>query len=107
MFLEPKLGLPRVPQPGQPLEKEMIFSAKALNGFLEDIVAYPFGSTKWMDKVTLRCLILGPLNKDEENIKLKDVVGYVGWNLEHLSFSFPASILLEMEGNSPLLLLPS
>ncbi|KAL0014133.1 hypothetical protein SO802_001202 [Lithocarpus litseifolius] len=52
---------------------------------------------KWMDKGTLRGLISGPLNKDEENIKLKDVVGYVGWNLEHISFSFPASILLEMK----------
>ena len=50
-FLEPKLGLPRVPQPGQRLRKEKIFSAKALSGFLEGIVACPFGSTNGWTKV--------------------------------------------------------
>ena len=50
-----------------------------------------------MGKGTLRSIISGPLYKDEENIKLKDVFGYVGWNLENVSFSFPTSILLEMK----------
>ena len=50
-----------------------------------------------MDKGTLRSLISGPLNKNEENLKLKDVVGYVGWNLENVSFFFPKSILLELK----------
>ena len=53
-----------------------------------------------MDKGTLRSLVSSPLNKDEEYIKLMEVVGYVGWNLEHVSFSFPTSILLEMKTTS-------
>ena len=52
---------------------------------------------KWMDNGNLRSLISGPLNKDEENLKLKDVVGFIGWNLEHVSFSFQTPILLEMK----------
>lgn len=52
---------------------------------------------KWMDNGNLQSLISGPLNKDEENLKLKDVVGFTGWNLEHVSFSFPTPILLEMK----------
>ena len=50
-----------------------------------------------MDKGTLRSLISGPLNRDEENIRLKDVVGYFGWNLDQVSFSFPTPILLEIK----------
>ena len=52
---------------------------------------------KWMDNGNLRSLISGPLNKDEENLKLKDVVGFIDWNLEHVSFSFQTPILLEMK----------
>ena len=48
-----------------------------------------------MDNGNLRSLISGLLNKDEENLKLKDVVGFIGWNLEHVSFSFLTPILLE------------
>ena len=50
-----------------------------------------------MNNGTLWSIISGPLNKDEENIKLKDVVGFTGRNLEHVSFSFPTPILLEMK----------
>ena len=52
---------------------------------------------KWMDKGTLRSLISGPLNKNEENLKIKNVAGFVGWNLENVLFFFPKSILLELK----------
>ena len=45
----------------------------------------------------LRSLISSLLNKGEENIRLKDVASYFGWNMENISFSFPTPMLLEMK----------
>lgn len=42
-------------------------------------------------------MISGLLNKGEENLKLKDVTSFYGWNWEGLSFDFPNSLLLEMK----------
>ena len=56
-----------------------------------------FWDDKWLNRSPLQSLIPGPLNKGEENIKLVDVGNYFGWNLEHISFSFPKQIILEMK----------
>ena len=52
---------------------------------------------KWLDKGMLRSIILGLLNKGEENIKLNNIASYFGWNMENISFSFPTPILLEIK----------
>ena len=52
---------------------------------------------KWLDTGTLRSRICGPLNKGEEDIRLKDVASFFGWNWMGLSFDFPKSILLDMK----------
>ena len=44
---------------------------------------------KRMDKGTLRNQIVGPLNREEDGLLLKDVVNYLGWNWQNLSFSLP------------------
>ena len=56
-----------------------------------------FWFDKWLDKGTLRSQILGPLNKGEESITLKDVVSFFGWNLQSLSFPLPTSTLLNIK----------
>lgn len=56
-----------------------------------------FWFNKWMDKDTFRSLMYGPLNRGEEEVRLKDVIGFFGWNWEGLSFIFPSSILLSMK----------
>ena len=52
---------------------------------------------KWLNIGTLRSLISGPLNKGEDNLMLKDISGFFGWNWEGLSFEFPAQIQLEIK----------
>lgn len=52
---------------------------------------------KWLDTGTLRSCIFGPLNRGEEDIKLKDVAGLFGWNWEGLSFVLPKLVLLELK----------
>ena len=52
---------------------------------------------KWLDTGTLRSRIYGPLNKGEEDNRLKDVASFFGWKWEGLSFDFPKSIMLEMK----------
>lgn len=51
---------------------------------------------KWMNKDTLRSQIEGPLNKGEENLTLRDMSNYLGWNWESLSFAFPKSLALPL-----------
>ncbi|KAL0001242.1 hypothetical protein SO802_015023 [Lithocarpus litseifolius] len=52
---------------------------------------------KWLDTGTLKSCIFGLLNRGEEDIKLKDVAGFFGWNWEGLSFVLPKLVLLEMK----------
>lgn len=52
---------------------------------------------KWLNNGTLRSLISGPLNKGEENLNLKEVTSFYGWNWEGLYFVFPKPLLLEMK----------
>ena len=56
--IEPKLGLPRVLQPGQLLKKGKIYSLKALSGFLAGKVVYLFGLTSGWTKVLSEALSL-------------------------------------------------
>ena len=55
---------------------------------------------KWMNKGTLRSLIAGPLNKGEENLRLKDISNFFCWNWDGLSFEFTKSLLLKMKATS-------
>ena len=50
-----------------------------------------------MNKGTLRSQIEGPLNKGEENLNLRDISNFSGWNWGSLSFTFPKSLTLEMK----------
>ena len=48
---------------------------------------------KWLDKGPLRSLISSPLNRGEENICLKEIANFSGWNWQNISFSLPAQLL--------------
>ena len=50
-----------------------------------------------MNKGTLRSQIEGPLNKGEENLSLREISNFSGWNWGNLSFAFPKSLALEMK----------
>lgn len=52
---------------------------------------------KWLDKEPFRSLIVGPLNRSEEGIMLKEVVNFLGWKWQGCSFAFPKKLLLEMK----------
>ncbi|KAK7854301.1 putative ribonuclease h protein [Quercus suber] len=52
---------------------------------------------KWLSAGTLRSRICGPLNRGEEEVRLKDIASFHGWNWDKFSFSFPKDILLEMK----------
>ena len=52
---------------------------------------------KWLNTGTLRSQISRPLNKGEENLMLKDISGFFGWNLEGLYFVFPTHIQLDIK----------
>ena len=48
---------------------------------------------KWLDKGPLKSLISGPLNRGKENIRLKEIANFSGWNWQNISFSFLAQLL--------------
>ena len=50
-----------------------------------------------MNKGTLRSQIEGPLNKGEENLSLREISNFSGWNWGNISFAFPKSLALEMK----------
>lgn len=52
---------------------------------------------KWLNIGLLWSLISDPLKKGEENLMLKDISSFFGWNWEGLSFELPTSIQLEMK----------
>ncbi|XP_030970900.1 uncharacterized protein LOC115991336 [Quercus lobata] len=47
-----------------------------------------FWFNKWLSRGTMRNLIEGPLNQGEDQLLLKDIVGFNGWNWHALSFIF-------------------
>lgn len=54
---------------------------------------------KWLNKGTLRELIAGPFNIEEENLQLKDVFKQGWWDLGCISFAFPPILLLDIKAN--------
>ena len=52
---------------------------------------------KWLNKGTLRSCISGPFNREEDEVKLRDISSFLGWNWEGISFSFPKEILMEIK----------
>lgn len=56
-----------------------------------------FWSNKWLSRGTMRNLIKGPLNRGEDQLLLKDIVGFNGWNLHGLSFSIPKQLAFEIK----------
>lgn len=50
-----------------------------------------------MDKGSLRSVIEGPLTRGEEEIQLRDVISFSGWNWQRCSFSFPKQLLMEIK----------
>ena len=48
---------------------------------------------KWLDKGPLRSLISSLLNRGEENIRLKEIANFSGWNWQNISFSLLAQLL--------------
>lgn len=49
-----------------------------------------------MPKGTLRSLIQGPLNAEDDSLKVKDVFGIHGWDWTILSFQLPNNVLMEI-----------
>lgn len=56
-----------------------------------------FWFDKWLDKGPLRSLIEGPLNKGEDQILLRDIIGFNGCRCNNISFSFPNPLTLEIK----------
>ena len=52
---------------------------------------------KWMNKGTLRSMLVGPLNKDEDHLQLKDVANLHGWKWDKLSFVIPKPPALDIK----------
>ena len=50
----------------------------------------------WIANGPLRSLIQGPFAAEEEDLKVKDVLGPDGWDWSNLSIQIPDSILLEI-----------
>lgn len=90
-FSTPRPALP----PGLVSKREKSLSVRVLNGFLGKIVSLWFD--KWLNMGTLRSRICGPLNRGEEDFRLKDIASLHGWNWEGISFSFPKDILMEIK----------
>lgn len=51
-----------------------------------------------LDKGSLRSLIIGPLNRGEEECLLNDVVNLNGWNQQGFSFTFPQELRQIIKG---------
>ena len=52
---------------------------------------------KWMSTSTLRSLLTGPLNKDEDHLLIRDVVNSHGWCWEKFSFVIPKKLVMEIK----------
>ena len=51
----------------------------------------------WTTNGSLRSLIQGPLTVEEEELKVRDVLGPDGWDWSNLSIQIPDSVLLEIQ----------
>ncbi|KAL0007357.1 hypothetical protein SO802_008859 [Lithocarpus litseifolius] len=52
---------------------------------------------KWVNKGTLRSMLVGPLSKDEDHLLLKDVANLHGWNWDKLSSVIPKPLALDIK----------
>ena len=59
-----------------------------------------FWRDKWLSDGTIRSLIEGPLQRNEETLLIRDVMRHNSWNLGDISFSFPYSLKAENQSNS-------
>ena len=73
-------GVEYAPRPGQLWQGSMKFSSEAPNGWLVKIAARLFWFDKWLDKATIRSLVVGLLNRGEDELCIKDMVSPNGWN---------------------------
>ncbi|KAK7840309.1 hypothetical protein CFP56_016815, partial [Quercus suber] len=51
----------------------------------------------WLDKGTLRSLVHGPLQREEEYLRIKDMVSTAGWDWSKCSFPIPRHILMDIK----------
>lgn len=51
----------------------------------------------WVPQGPLKSLVQGLLNRDEENLKVKEVLVNNAWNWDKISFDLPLSIKLEVQ----------
>lgn len=58
-----------------------------------------FWYDKWLNQGTLREIIAGPFNREEENLQLKDVFKKGQWELGCVSFAFPLILLQDIIAN--------
>lgn len=50
----------------------------------------------WLPHGTVRSLIQGPLNAEDESLQVKDVFGINGWDSSSISFHIPNHVLVEI-----------
>ena len=62
-----------------------------------------FWFDKWLDKGPLRSLIEEPLNKGEDQLLLRDIIGFNGCRWNNILFCFPKPLTLEIKA-TPILL---
>ena len=69
------------------------------NGSLEEtaILGSRFQSDNWSSQSPIKNLIQGPQNKEEGDMKVKEVISVNGWNWSKISFELPLSIKLEVQ----------
>ena len=56
-----------------------------------------FWHDKWLSDGTLRSLIVGPFQRGEDSLLLKDVIQYNFWDLARLSFTFPSALVQKIK----------
>ena len=56
-----------------------------------------FWMDNWVPQGPLKSLVQGLLNRDEENLKVKEVLMNNAWNWDKISFDLPLSIKLEVQ----------
>ena len=56
-----------------------------------------FWHDKWLSDGTFRSLIVGPFQRGEDSLLLKDVIQYNFWDLARLSFTFPSALVQKIK----------
>ena len=59
-----------------------------------------FWNDNWLGDFSIRNLIKGPLNYQEEHIKISSLINQGFWNLNIISFSFPINLSNKIFGTS-------